>query len=78
MKIQPIPIGTANWTAELREEKCAPAGQAVWRTAQFDGARVRRIGLHPGNLPGMRYQVADNIQTHRSTSPQGAPLFIAD
>lgn len=78
MKMQHIPFGPTDWTAEPREEKCAPAGQAVWRTAQFGGARVRRIGRQPGNLPGMRYQVADNVQTHRSTSPQGAPLFIAD
>lgn len=28
--------------------------------------------------PGMSYQVADNAQAHRSSSPQGATLFIVD
>ncbi|MFY3382559.1 DHCW motif cupin fold protein [Paracidovorax sp. MALMAid1276] len=28
--------------------------------------------------PGMSYQVADNAEPHRSTSPQGAMLFIVD
>ncbi|MFN3439970.1 MAG: DHCW motif cupin fold protein, partial [Acidovorax sp.] len=28
--------------------------------------------------PGMSYQVADNAEPHRSTSPQGATLFIVD
>jgi hypothetical protein len=27
---------------------------------------------------GMSYQVADNAQPHRSTSPMGAKLFIVD
>ena len=28
--------------------------------------------------PGMSYQVADNAEPHRSTSSQGATLFIVD
>ncbi len=28
--------------------------------------------------PGMSYQVADQAEPHRSTSPQGAVLFIVD
>jgi quercetin dioxygenase-like cupin family protein len=28
--------------------------------------------------PGMSYQVADNAEPHRSTSPKGAVLFIVD
>jgi quercetin dioxygenase-like cupin family protein len=28
--------------------------------------------------PGMSYQVADNAEPHRSTSPKGARLFIVD
>ena len=44
---------------------------------QFGYARVRRMGLKPGYLPSMRYQVADNVETHRSRSQQ-APLFIVD
>jgi hypothetical protein len=28
--------------------------------------------------PGMSYQVADNAEPHRSTSPIGATLFIVD
>jgi len=28
--------------------------------------------------PGMSYQVADGAEPHRSTSPQGATLFIVD
>ena len=28
--------------------------------------------------PGMSYQVADNAEPHRSTSPLGAKLFIVD
>jgi len=28
--------------------------------------------------PGMSYQVADNAEPHRSTSPLGATLFIVD
>lgn len=28
--------------------------------------------------PGMSYQVADNAEPHRSSSPQGATLFIVD
>ena len=28
--------------------------------------------------PGMSYQVADNAEPHRSTSPKGAKLFIVD
>ncbi len=28
--------------------------------------------------PGMSYQVADHAEPHRSTSPQGATLFIVD
>ena len=29
-------------------------------------------------LPGMSYQVADGAEAHRSTSPQGAKLFVVD
>ncbi|MEQ4530614.1 MAG: DHCW motif cupin fold protein [Mixta sp.] len=28
--------------------------------------------------PGMSYQVADNAEAHRSSSPSGAKLFIVD
>lgn len=28
--------------------------------------------------PGMSYQVADNAEAHRSTSPKGATLFVVD
>jgi len=28
--------------------------------------------------PGMSYQVADNAESHRSSSPTGAKLFIVD
>ncbi len=28
--------------------------------------------------PGVSYQVADNAEPHRSTSPKGAKLFIVD
>lgn len=28
--------------------------------------------------PGMSYQVADNAEAHRSTSPLGATLFVVD
>ncbi|WP_322093171.1 DHCW motif cupin fold protein [Paraburkholderia bannensis] len=28
--------------------------------------------------PGMSYQVGDNAEAHRSSSPQGATLFIVD
>ena len=28
--------------------------------------------------PGMSYQVADNAEAHRSSSPRGAKLFIVD
>jgi quercetin dioxygenase-like cupin family protein len=28
--------------------------------------------------PGMSYQVADNAESHRSSSPRGAKLFIVD
>lgn len=28
--------------------------------------------------PGVSYQVADNAEAHRSTSPEGAKLFIVD
>ncbi|MNV80245.1 hypothetical protein D3C71_1738400 [compost metagenome] len=28
--------------------------------------------------PGLSYQVADNAEPHRSSSPQGATLFIVD
>ena len=28
--------------------------------------------------PGMSYQVADNAESHRSTAPLGATLFIVD
>ena len=28
--------------------------------------------------PGMSYQVADNAEPHRSTSPSGATLFVVD
>jgi len=28
--------------------------------------------------PGMSYQVADNAEPHRSTSPLGATLFVVD
>ncbi len=28
--------------------------------------------------PGVSYQVADNAEAHRSTSPKGAKLFIVD
>jgi quercetin dioxygenase-like cupin family protein len=29
-------------------------------------------------LPGMSYQVADNMEPHRSSTPVGARLFIVD
>ncbi|MBT3330479.1 MAG: DHCW motif cupin fold protein [Rhodospirillaceae bacterium] len=28
--------------------------------------------------PGMSYQVADNAEPHRSSTPQGAKLFVVD
>lgn len=34
----------------------------------------RRFVLHPG----MSYQVADNAEPHRSSTPVGAKLFIVD
>ena len=37
-------------------------------------ANGRRFTL----TPGMSYQVADNAEPHRSSSPQGATLFIVD
>ena len=77
MKMQHIPFATTDWASVPREEESAKAGQAFWRTQQFDDVRVRRMGLKPGYLPGMRYQVADNVETHRSRSQQ-APLFIVD
>ncbi|MEO5672717.1 MAG: DHCW motif cupin fold protein [Ramlibacter sp.] len=35
-------------------------------------------GRHFTLSPGMSYQVADNAEPHRSTSPNGATLFIVD
>lgn len=45
--------------------------QGELRTELADG---RRFTL----TPGMSYQVADRAEPHRSTSPQGAVLFIVD
>lgn len=52
---------------------------------------VRRIGVEPGARhteledgrrfvlsPGLSYQVADNAELHRSSTEQGAKLFVVD
>jgi len=48
--------------------------------ATCDWAAVPELadGRHFTLTPGMSYQVADNAEPHRSTSPQGATLFIVD
>lgn len=73
MKMQHIPFATTDWASVPREEESAKAGQVVRRMVQFGYARVRRMGLKPGYMPGMRYQVADNVETHRSRSQQAPP-----
>jgi hypothetical protein len=104
-----IPFSTTDWSAIVRVEKTAQAGQAFWRTQQFGDVRVRMVEYTPGYVsdhwcvkghillclqgelhtelqdgrtftlrPGMSYQVADNAEPHRSTSPLGATLFIVD
>ncbi|WP_321471941.1 DHCW motif cupin fold protein [uncultured Paludibaculum sp.] len=35
-------------------------------------------GRHAVLRPGMSYQVGDSMEAHRSSSPQGARLFIVD
>jgi hypothetical protein len=109
MHMANIPFGTTDWSALVRVEKTAQAGQAFWRTQQFGDMRVRMVEYTPGYVsdhwcvkghillclqgelhtelqdgrtftlrPGMSYQVADNAEPHRSTSPLGATLFIVD
>jgi hypothetical protein len=109
MHMAHIPFGTTDWSAVVRVEKAAQAGQAFWRTQQFGDVRVRMVEYTPGYVsdhwcvkghillcmqgelhtelqdgrtftlrPGMSYQVADNAEPHRSTSPLGATLFIVD
>ena len=74
MKMQHIPFATTDWASVPREEESAKAGQVVRRMVQFGYVRVRRMGLKPGYLPSMRYQVADNVETHRSRSQQAPPV----
>ena len=48
MKMHNIPFATTDWASVAREEKSAEAGQAFWRTQQFDDIRVRMVEYTPG------------------------------
>jgi hypothetical protein len=66
MNMTGIPFGTTEWQRIGVEER---AGEL--HTDLADG---RRFVLKPG----MRYQVADNGEPHRSSAPAGARLFVVD
>jgi hypothetical protein len=50
MKLSGIPFGTTEWSAVAPTEHPGETGQAVWRTREFGGFRVRMVEYSPGYL----------------------------
>jgi hypothetical protein len=83
MQMTNIPFGTTDWSTTAPITHKGDAGEATWRTQQFDTIRVRmRTEREDGRVyvlkPGLSYQVADHAEKHRSTTFAGAKLFIVD
>jgi len=109
MKIQDIPFCTVDWHTVTPTVHKGVTGEALWRTFEMGGIRVRMVEYTPGYLadywcskghillvmegelvtelddgrkfiltPGMSYQVADDVNPHRSYTESGAKLFIVD
>lgn len=64
MDLQDIPFGTTDWNTLEVTERRGEAGIARSRTFRL--------------VPGTSYQVADRAEAHRSSSAEGATLFIVD
>jgi hypothetical protein len=109
MQMSGIPFGTTDWSAIEPTVHRGERGQALWRTRDFGGIRVRMVEYSPGYVadhwcekghillcvdgelhtelkdgraftltPGKSYQVADGTDAHRSSTTNGARLFIVD
>lgn len=109
MQMNDIPFSTTDWSTIEPTRRSGESGEALWRTQNFSGIRVRVVDYSPGYFadhwcvkghilyclegelhteladgrtfvlrPGMSYQVADNAEPHRSSTPTGAKLFIVD
>lgn len=50
MKMQNIPFGVTDWAAVETTQHTGDAGQALWRTRQFDELRVRMVEYSPGYI----------------------------
>ncbi len=50
MKMQNIPFGVTDWAAVETTGHPGDAGQALWRTRQFDELRVRMVEYSPGYI----------------------------
>jgi len=50
MKLSDIAFGTTDWNAVAPTEHPGETGQAVWRTRDFGGLRVRMVEYSPGYL----------------------------
>ncbi|MEY8713223.1 DHCW motif cupin fold protein [Mangrovibacter phragmitis] len=50
MKMANIPFGVTNWENIAPETHDGEQGQAIWRTATFDGIRVRMVEYSPGYI----------------------------
>ena len=48
MKMSAIPFGTTDWSDVEPTQHAGETGQAVWRTKDFGGIRVRMVDYTPG------------------------------
>ncbi|MGE4220686.1 MAG: DHCW motif cupin fold protein [Alphaproteobacteria bacterium] len=50
MKMSDIPFGTTDWSQVEETVHPGETGQALWRTRDFGGIRVRMVSYSPGYL----------------------------
>jgi quercetin dioxygenase-like cupin family protein len=50
MRMDAIPFGTTDWSAVEVTTHAGTSGQALWRTREFGGIRVRMVEYSPGYL----------------------------
>jgi quercetin dioxygenase-like cupin family protein len=48
MRMDEIPFGTTDWSAVEATTHAGTTGQALWRTREFGGIRVRMVEYSPG------------------------------
>lgn len=83
MKIAEVPFCVVDWASVSPTKHAGKTGEAFWRTFEKGNIRVRMVTeLDDGRKfvlkAGSSYQVAEDINPHRSFTQTGAKLFIVD